>query len=128
MIKIATTVGVTVLFALTGCTSGESDGGTFNPAPTETPMSADERYISNLESEMPEFKGADKDALVEAGHMVCDYFEDFGVSETSLLVIIEGFEPNFTTDETATIVYVATDSYCPGIKDDILELAEGGNI
>lgn len=118
--KIATAVVVTALF-LTGCTTTQD-------APETAPeLTTDERYLANVEDQLPKFKGADEDMLIDAGHRVCDFFDEYGVSNTTLLTLVEAFESNFTTEETAAIVIVSTDAYCPEIKDDIMGLANGGS-
>jgi hypothetical protein len=108
------------VIALSGCTAAEDAAR--DAAPTR-----DDVYIETLETRLPQFENGDREQLIDAGHMVCEYFEQQGVSLMSLGILSEQFEAQgFTDKETVTIFVVSTNSYCPDIRDELLALDTGG--
>lgn len=97
-------------------------------SPEEAPAATrDEVYLDTLKSKLPQLNDSNDDALIDAGREVCDYFEDFGSSLTSLGILTEQFyAQGFSEQETATIFVVSTTAYCPEVKDELLSLNTGG--
>jgi hypothetical protein len=108
------------VIAFSGCAAAEDTAR--DAAPTR-----DDVYIETLKTQLPEFEDGDRGQLIDAGHMVCDYFEDNGTSLLTRGILTQQFEAQgFTSKESATIFVVSTTAYCPEVKDDLLSLNTSG--
>lgn len=109
------------VIAFSGCAAAEN--AALDAAPTR-----DDVYIETLETQLPQFENGDREQLIDAGHMVCDYFETNGTSLLSLGILSQEFEAQgFTEKESATIFVVSTTAYCPDIRDELLALNTRGS-
>lgn len=114
--------------AMSGCTVNVGEDSSPNKDTATSEYSTqDQNYLDTLSEELPQFENGDSDTLISAGKNVCSYFDEFGVSLTTLGILSQQFSDTFTTEETATILIVSMDAYCPDTKAEVLAL-NGGNV